>query len=260
MSRRPPARLVLAASALAGVLLAGCGEVLDTPDPVTEQGSAVDRLMQPVALAAVAVAALIWVAVAVSVIRYRKRNDAIPTQVAEHIPVEIVYTVVPILIVAVLFVVGIGATREVEELSDDPDVTVDVEGFQWSWQFTYPEQDVLVSGTGAGVEGPELVLPVDRTTRLRLVSNDVAHSFWVPDFLHKRDLIPGVDNEIDVTPTEEGTYTGKCAEYCGLDHWRMNFRVRVVSADEFAAWAEENGGDDVTPAADDPADTGEGGR
>jgi cytochrome c oxidase subunit 2 len=80
------------------------------------------------------------------------------------------------------------------------------------------------------------VLPRGETTRFELESVDVVHSFWVPDFLEKRDLIPGVDNEIDLTPIREGTYTGRCAEFCGLDHWRMYFHLRVVSGEEFDAW------------------------
>ena len=70
-----------------------------------------------------------------------------------------------------------------------------------------------------------MVIPVGQPVELRLVSADVNHSFWVPDFLSKRDLIPGVDNEISVTPTEIGSYVGRCAEFCGLDHWRMNYTV-----------------------------------
>lgn len=239
MRRSSPARLARLGVALAAaVTLAGCG----MPEPITEQGRAVDRLWTPTLAAAFAVGAFVWIAAVVSIIRYRRRNDTLPTQVGEHIPIEIAYTIVPIIIVVVLFFVGAAATTQVEEKVADPDVVVDVEGFQWSWQFTYVEEDVLVSGDGAGTDGPELVLPVGLTTRLNLVTEDVAHSFWVPEFLTKRDLIPGVENEIDVTPTETGTYRGRCAEYCGLDHWRMYFQVRIVSVEEFEAWVAENAG------------------
>ncbi len=90
-------------------------------------------------------------------------------------------------------------------------------------------------GTGEG-QPPELFLPVGETARLTLATNDVNHSFWVPHFLEKRDLIEGVDNTIDITPTEIGRYDGRCAEYCGLDHWRMDFVVNVVSQSDFEAW------------------------
>jgi cytochrome c oxidase subunit 2 len=256
MRRTIPARLGRPGLVVVlGAGLAGCG----MPDPVTEQGESVRTLWNPTIVAAIAVGAFVWALALWSVVRYRQRNETLPTQVAEHIPIEIVYTVVPILIVAGLFVVGAATTAEVEEKAANPDVVVDVEGFQWSWQFTYVDDDVVVSGDGAGTDGPELVLPVDQTTRLNLVSDDIAHSFWVPEFLTKRDLIPGVDNEIDVTPTETGTFRGRCAEYCGLDHWRMYFSVRIVSAEEFEAWVAENDGDAAVAADADAPDEGEGG-
>jgi cytochrome c oxidase subunit 2 len=93
-----------------------------------------------------------------------------------------------------------------------------------------------VTIAGSGVEAPPvLVLPEGRTTRLVLRTTDVNHSFWVPSFLQKRDLIQGVDNAIEVTPTKTGTYAGRCAEYCGLDHWQMSFVLRVVPPDDFDA-------------------------
>jgi cytochrome c oxidase subunit 2 len=82
------------------------------------------------------------------------------------------------------------------------------------------------------------VLPAGQTTRLVLTTTDVIHSFWVPAFLQKRDLIPGVDNAVDVTPTELGTFDGKCAEFCALDHWRMTFTVQVVPPDQLDAAVE----------------------
>ncbi len=105
---------------------------------------------------------------------------------------------------------------------------------RWDWQFTYAESGVTV--TPAPGERPVLVLPVDRTIRFELETADVIHSFWVPEFGTKRDLIPRVDNQIDIDITEPGTWTGRCAEYCGLDHATMDFEVRAVPADEFDDW------------------------
>lgn len=242
MSRGAPAFRHAAAVALAIVALPGCSTSFGMPDPASEQGERVMDLWNPAVVAALAVGALVWTLIVWSVIRYRRRGDTLPPQLEEHIPIEIVYTAVPIAIVVVLFAFGTLAQRDVTERVAQPDEVVTVTGFQWSWRFTYDERDVVVSGDGAGTAGPELVLPVGRTTRLRLESVDVAHSFWVPRFLTKRDLIPGIENEIDVTPTEEGTHVGRCAEFCGLDHWRMNFQVRVVSVEEYEAWVEETGG------------------
>ena len=152
----------------------------------------------------------------------------------------------PVVIVAVLFGVSWAAEGPVTDVGPDPAARVDVIGFRWSWQFAYPDEEVVV--TGEPGRGPELVIPVGRPVQLRLISADVAHSFWVPDFLSKRDLIPGIDNTIDVTPTETGEYVGRCAEFCGLDHWRMNYSVRVVSDDEYEEWLDEQ----RAAAADDP--------
>jgi cytochrome c oxidase subunit 2 len=94
-----------------------------------------------------------------------------------------------------------------------------------------------------------MVIPQGQTVRLELIANDVIHSFWVPEFLEKRDLIPEIDNEIDVVANETGTWQGRCAEFCGLDHWKMYFSVESVTPDEFDDWVSEQqaaGGDDIT--------------
>ncbi len=171
------------------------------------------------------------------ILRYRRRSDDVPDQTAYHIPLEIGYTIVPIIVVAGLFTVSVIGERHVDEVGKEAAATVDVIGFQWSWQFHYRDEGVTI--TGAPGRGPELVLPVGEPSHLRLVSADVNHSFWVPDFLSKRDLIPGVDNEIEITPTKTGDYVGRCAEFCGLDHWRMNYSVRVVSEDEYRQWLDD---------------------
>lgn len=239
MSRLSPARLARPGVALAAVLVLGGCSVLGMPDSATEQGDTVLDLWSPTVVAALVVGCIVWGLIIWSVVRYRKRNDTLPTQVEEHIPIEVVYTVVPIVIVVVLFVFGSMAYTDVRASDATPDQRVTVTGFQWSWQFAYEGTDVVIEGDGDDNVGPELVLPIGETTRLDLVSEDVAHSFWVPEFLSKTDLIPGVDNRIDVSPTKEGTFRGRCAEFCGLDHWRMYFQVRLVSAEEFDTWLAE---------------------
>jgi cytochrome c oxidase subunit 2 len=144
-----------------------------------------------------------------------------------------------VLIVAGLFFLTMRTNRDVTKAGGHPDVTVEVVGFQWQWQFRYEGTDgrpgPVITGAPVGAP-PEMVLPIGQTTRLKLVTKDVNHSFWVPRFLSKRDLIPRIRNEMDVTPHEKGTYVGRCAEFCGLDHWRMNFSVRVVSVAEYRRW------------------------
>ena len=232
------AALAAAAVALSGCDLPGFG----APDPAAEEGESIWHLWQGFFLAALAVGALVWGLLIYVLVRYRRRDgdDSVPSQNAYHIPLEILYTALPVVAVAILFGFSVATQEKVDELGSDPAVTVEVVGFQWSWEFHYVDEGITVTGgTDSTDEPPELVLPVDQPARLRLVSHDVAHSFWVPDFLSKRDLIPGIRNEIEVTPTEVGTFTGRCAEYCGLDHWRMIYSVRVVSQADYEAWLAE---------------------
>lgn len=208
------------------------------PDAVTTQGQ--DNMVwlwRIFLIGAIAVSALIWILVIVSVVRFRRRSDEIPSQKQYNIPFEIVYTIAPLVVVAVLFGLTVYAQNGFTELSDDPSVRVEVEGFQWQWQFRYPDDGVTL--TGSEQAPAVLVLPVGETIQFHLVSDDVNHSFWVPEFLEKRDLIPGIDNRIDIEITEPGQWTGRCAEYCGLDHWLMTFQVIAVPAEQYRSWINQ---------------------
>ncbi|HET6949188.1 MAG TPA: cytochrome c oxidase subunit II [Acidimicrobiales bacterium] len=236
--RRPPGAWRLAPVAATAVV-AGCDVPgFGAPDPKSDQGESTFQLWQGFFLAAIGVGLLVWGLLIWCILRYRRRHDdEMPDQRAYHIPLEIVYTAAPIVAVAVLFGFSVATERSVNELDPEPAARIDVVGYQWSWQFVYPDEDLVLSGDPGS--GPEMVVPVGRPVQLNLVSTDVNHAFWVPDFLSKRDLIPGVENRIDVTPTETGEYVGRCAEFCGLDHWRMTYTVRVVSADEYEAWLDD---------------------
>ena len=229
-------RVLHASGLLCIVLLAGaCGGArFSAPEPVTRQGQEILRLWQGSVVAAAGVAALVWALIAFAVVRYRRRDDEVPGQGADNLPLEVVYTGVPLLIVVGLFAFTVATQRDVTETVDHPDLEVEVVGFQWQWQFRYPGEGVTVDG--APGRPARMVLPVGRTVRLKLVASDVIHSFWVPRFLSKRDLIPGIDNEIDVDVEEAGRWVGRCAEFCGLDHYKMNFSVEAVPEAEFRAW------------------------
>lgn len=209
------------------------------PEPVTRQASDVASLWRVFFMAAIGVALVVYGLIAYTVIRFRRRrssgDDTIPGQGAYNLRMEILYTATPVVIVALLFGLSVATERRVTATTSTPALTVNVTSFQWGWQFDYPGLNISVRGTGEG-QLPVLVLPVEETTRLVLRTNDVIHSFWVPQFLEKRDLIPGVDNKIDVTPTKVGSYGGRCAEYCGLDHWRMSFTVEVKTRTDFDKW------------------------
>lgn len=175
--------------------------------------------------------ALIVVPLAYSLIVFRRRKG--DTTDAEHIEgnstLEITWTVVPLIIVIVFAYLGaysLGETRRV-----DPNaMIVKVTGFQWAWKFDYPEY---------GFSSEELYLPVGRQVLLQMESPDVIHSFWVPEFRIKQDVVPGRITEYRVTPSLVGDYKVRCAELCGISHAYMESPVRVVPPADFDAWAAE---------------------
>ena len=171
-----------------------------------------------------------------SAIRYRRRSDELPKQTLFNIPLEVTYTLIPLAIVAFLFASTMRATSKVNELAPDPDLVVEVTGFQWQWHFNYPAEGIDVVGE---LDRPaELVVPVGATVRVLLTATDVIHAFYVPEFAIKRDAIPGRETPFDMKVTRAGTFdSGRCAEYCGLNHDKMSFTVRAVPPDEFDAWA-----------------------
>jgi cytochrome c oxidase subunit 2 len=159
----------------------------------------------------------------------------IPEQIQYRTRLEIFYTVVPLVLVFVLLGFTFRVDRLLTQTTEQPDLVVEVTGFQWQWQFHYPELGITIAGDPE--DPPTLYLPVGRTIRFKLLAEDVIHSFWVPEFLEKRDMVPGVTNEIVLTVDQTGEWTGRCAEYCGLNHWQMWFTVRAVNADQFDTWA-----------------------
>ncbi len=225
--------------AVASLGLGACSlPSMGAPSPASEQGGEIYDLYRVYTAIAAGVGVFVTSLLVFVVVRYRRRDDVIPRQKQYNVPIEVLYTVTPLLLVIGLFVFSVRTEERVNDTVDDPDLVVDVTGFQWQWQFSYPDSGIVITGTPEGGI-PELVLPADRTSRLNLVTTDVNHNFWVPQFLNKRDLIPGVDNAIDITPTETGTYDGYCAEFCGLDHGRMRFDVTVMEPDDFDDWVQE---------------------
>jgi len=195
-----------------------------------------------------------------SVVRYRRRDDRLPTQVHGNNLVELIWTAIPTVIVLILFVLSTFTLNSISKTSAHPGVTIEVDGFQWQWTFHYldgdadPTNDVSITGTPASP--PEMALPVGEPIRLILVSKDVIHSFYVPAFLVKRDVVPlpegKAPNELEFTVSEAGTYAGQCAEFCGDLHARMTFSVRAMPRSDFDAWtAAIRSGE--TPAPSVPA-------
>ena len=168
---------------------------------------------------------------------HRKRGDKLPPQARYNMPIEIMYTAVPFVLIAVLFYFTAKDENYIDKLPPNPAVTVNVLGFQWSWQFNYPQYHVTNVGNMVG-DGPLPVLeiPVGETVQFNLTSQDVIHAFWVPQFLFKRDVIPGHPNHFTITATKTGTFTGHCSELCGLYHAKMLFTLKVVTPQQFQAY------------------------
>jgi cytochrome c oxidase subunit 2 len=216
---------------------------LGLPTPVTEQGKRVLTLWQGSWVAALAVGALVWGLIIWAVIFHRKRSDQLPPQVRYNLPIEMLYTVVPFIIIAVLFYFTARDETYLDKLTKNPkpgEVTiVNVTAFQWSWQFDYPQyhtKSIVGQPTAPDATNkPTFEIPVGKKVRFHLVSKDVIHSFWVPSFIFKRDILPGVKSgeDFEITPTKTGTYQGRCAELCGVDHSRMLFQVKIVPQAEF---------------------------
>ncbi len=204
------------------------------PQTATTQASVLASDWALFTYVGLAVAALVWGLILFAVVRWRRRaGGALPPQFRNNNPLEIAWTVVPLLLVCALFVYTYRAEARVEALPPGPDVAVDVTAYRWGWTFAYAGGPTV---NGAADAPPQMVLPLQRTTRIRLTSRDVTHSFWVPDFLFKKDAIPGQTNTFDLRPDEAGTFIGRCAQFCGLDHALMSFSVRVVPPAEYARW------------------------
>jgi cytochrome c oxidase subunit II len=179
-------------------------------------------------------------------VRYRRKpgDDELPPQIHGNTSIEVVWTVIPTLIVLVLFVLS---ALELGRLNTAPasprTMTIDVTGFQWQWRFAYPDfktkngNPLFVEGTsGQTKDLPTLHLPLNVPVHFHLESQDVIHSFFIPVFLFKRDVIPGHPNHFTITATRTGTFTGHCSELCGLYHAKMLFTLKVVTPQQFQAY------------------------
>ena len=209
---------------------------LGFPNPITEQGKTILTLWQGSWIAGLAVGAVVWGMILWAVVFHRKRGDRLPPQARYNMPIEIMYTAVPFVLIAVLFYYTAKDENYIDKLPAKPDVIVNVLGFQWSWQFNYPQYHVTNTGDMWG-EGPLPVLeiPTGETVEFNLTSADVVHAFWIPEFLFKRDVIPDHPNHFQITATQTGTFIGHCSELCGLYHSRMLFTVKVVTPRQFQA-------------------------
>ena len=209
--------------------------------PITDQAETVDDVWSLFLWLGLGVLAMVVLLVLWVMIRYRRRGDDLPPQKHYNIPMEIAYTVIPLLVVIGLFAVTFVTVQAIDGTDDDPDLVVHVRAYQWSWEFEYPDSGVVIVDV-SDTEDPELVLPASSTVQFDLESLDVVHSFWLTAFRFKRDMIPGSPSSFRVDMDDStGWYpnAGVCAEFCGLDHAFMRFSVRILEPTEFDAWLAE---------------------
>nr|WP_276511141.1 cytochrome c oxidase subunit II [Kineosphaera limosa] len=239
----------MAGVSAAVLTLAGCstqyGEASRgwLPYGATTGADRVSELWVGMWIAAWIVGGLVWGLTIYCMIKFRRKKDdvGLPPQLRYNVPIEVLYTVIPVMMVGVIFYFTHRDEAYLLDTSEDPSVTVNVVGKQWSWDFNYIDAGVWDSGVQAQLTGkpgveetlPTLVLPVNERIEFVLTARDVIHSFWVPAFQQKLDMVPGKVNKFQVTTTTEGNYVGKCAELCGAYHAAMLFNVKIVSRAEY---------------------------
>ena len=173
---------------------------------------------------------------------FHRKNDAtkgeFPKQTQYNVPIEIVYTVIPFIIVAVLFYFTATKESKIVDLKTPAQHEIAVEGIQWSWQFAYPEagKDAVVTGTPENP--PTLYMPQGESVRFTITSNDVVHGFWIPAFMIQIQNLPDRTNHIQFTANKLGTYPGRCNILCGRNHAQMIFKVKVVTPEQYQKYLE----------------------
>lgn len=240
----------------AALLLAGCtaeqqrGFLPENSTNATNHTPELTALWVNSWIVLLVVGLITWGLVLWAVIAYRRRKGqtGLPVQLRYNMPIETFFTVVPVILVLGFFAFTAQTQHKVEARYENPENVVEVWGKRWSWDFNYVTDNVHEVGvqvqfdeTGEATEEtmPILYLPVDKTTEIRLEARDVIHSFWVVEFLYKKDMIPGQTNYMSFTPTETGEFMGKCAELCGEYHSSMLFTVVVLEQDEYEAKIDE---------------------
>ena len=228
------------------LLLTGCSRDdipnFGWPNAITPQGQRALDLWRGSSVAGLVVMVAVYGLMFWAMWAYRKRSEVVPAQVAYNLPVEVLYTVIPTIIVGFLFYFTAKDEDYITSLKAKPDCTVNVVGFQWAWQYNYTD---CGTATGLSILGrpgkpadqggelSQLYLPEGKTIRFVETSPDVIHSWWVPDLLFHLDVVPGRQNTFQVSSIKAGTYKGRCAELCGMDHSRMLFTLKVAPQSEF---------------------------
>ncbi|WP_353827513.1 aa3-type cytochrome oxidase subunit II [Agromyces sp. SYSU T0242] len=250
-------------AATLSLVLAGCTQAqlngflpgfVEGEPPTTNHAERVSGLWVTSWIVLLVVGVVTWGLTIWAVIAYRRRKGqtGLPVQLRYNMPIEVFYTVIPLILVLGFFAFTARDQQAIEARFPEDQIDVKIEAIakQWAWDFNYVNEDVYSAGIQAQLDDegpagsvkqeelPTLVLPVGANVEIALEARDVIHSFWVVDFLYKKDMIPGKTNYMSFVPEREGTYAGKCAELCGEYHSLMLFNVEVVSQDEYDSYID----------------------
>jgi cytochrome c oxidase subunit 2 len=242
------------------VALAGCTQAqlhgflpgfVEGEPPVTNHTDRISGLWVTSWIVLLIVGIIVWGLTLWAVIVYRRRKGqtGLPVQLRYNMPIEIFYTIVPLILVLGFFAFTARDQNAIEQPYANPDVKIQVYAKQWAWDFNYvsdnvydpgiqvqPDDNSATPGTVQEGEVPTLYLPENKKITIQLDSRDVIHSFWVPAMLYKKDVIPGKTNYMYFETTDRtGTFVGKCAELCGEYHSAMLFNVKIVPQSEYDA-------------------------
>jgi cytochrome c oxidase subunit II len=229
---------------LLAIVLAGCGGMQIAPDqpyshisPANGKAEDIQWLYQIIFWAALVVFVLVQFAIVYTVLKFRRRNNDRPVQVHGSRIAEIAWTVIPAVLLLVVFIPTAQTLFKHAAAEETADFEVEVYGKQWWWEIQYPDIPALESGeSGPLITANEVVVPEGANVLFSLRSNNVIHSFWVPQLSGKVDVIPGHDNKLQFVADRVGEYYGECAEFCGGAHAWMRFKVLVVPQEDFDAW------------------------
>lgn len=237
------------------VLLSGCGEEnLSALRPKGEGASQIFNLMQISIAVMIFVFLVVMVIYTIVIVKYRRKkgqNEIIPEQTEGNHVLEILWTVVPILLLVIIAIPTVTLTFGLADDSGAEDgLRVNVTGHQFWWHYQYENEEIQTS--------QDLYVPVGEKVYLTMQSNDVIHSFWVPALAGKMDLHAENENKMSFTANEEGVYEGKCAELCGLSHSMMDFKVIAVSPEEYEQWVTDM--QNIDPEAEPETESAQAGQ
>ena len=214
--------------------LTGCaGSANFVTNPASMIADQQSKLYLIILIPAAVVFLIVEGGIIVSVARFlhRKGDSTEPAQVHGNVPLEIIWTAIPVLLVIFIFIIGLNTMNGIAAPAPSTnDLRVNVVGHQWWWEFDYPDLGITTAD--------ELYIPVGTSVQITLTSVDVVHSFWVPQLAGKTDVVPGQTNHMWITASQTGTYDGQCSEFCGIEHALMRAKVVVVSAADFQTWVK----------------------